>query len=196
MEDVTCVGNHLGAINEQETGKKRRRYTFMSEMPLSTRENDGNEEVDTNVICLDSYGHNQNTHVARGKSVKGYTLKPVWLDFKNTSVYNILKIQDFEINYKRFRYGSELEVAGFEFQPLEEKVVLHYQDIVKAASRPLFYKYPEELEVLLYVGVYLNGCKTWFSLNEHGEHCEMVSIADCLIRREGCSLSYNEIYSR
>nr|GEY98996.1 protein kinase-like domain, phloem protein 2-like protein [Tanacetum cinerariifolium] len=47
---------------------------------------------------------------------------------------------DFEINFEKFVNGCELQVAGFEFQPLEEKVELHdqgleeYQDIVKAAS--------------------------------------------------------------
>ncbi|PWA43313.1 protein kinase-like domain, Phloem protein 2-like protein [Artemisia annua] len=108
---------------------------------------------------------------------------------------------DFEINFEGFRNGGELLVAGFEFQPLEEKVELHdqgleeYQDIVKAASQSLFYKSLEELKVLLSMGVYLNGYKTWFSLHEDGEHCEMLSIAHCLISREG-GYSFYHTYLR
>nr|GEW36760.1 protein kinase-like domain, phloem protein 2-like protein [Tanacetum cinerariifolium] len=119
------------------------------------------------------------------------------------------KTADFKINFRGFKSGCKSQVAGFEFQPLEEKVSrkirmeLHdqgleeYRDIVKAASQSLFYKSLEELEVLLSVGVYLNGYKTWLSRNENGEHCEMLSISNCLISREGgYDFSYNDLYSR
>ncbi|PWA61301.1 protein kinase-like domain, Phloem protein 2-like protein [Artemisia annua] len=110
------------------------------------------------------------------------------------------KTAGFEIIFKGFQNNCELQVAGFEFQRLEDKIELHdkgLEDIVKAASQSLFYKSLEELEVLLSVGFYLNGYKTWFSLNENGEHSEMLSIADCLIPREGYSLYHFERhYSR
>ncbi|GKD33990.1 kinase-like domain, phloem protein 2-like protein [Tanacetum coccineum] len=66
------------------------------------------------------------------------------------------KTADFEIDFEGFQNGCML--AGFEFEPLEEKVELHdqwleeYQDIVKAASQSLFYKSLEELKVLLSIG--------------------------------------------
>ncbi|GKC60489.1 hypothetical protein Tco_1088087, partial [Tanacetum coccineum] len=68
------------------------------------------------------------------------------------------KTANFEINFERFILnGYELQVAGFQFQPLEEKVELRdqgleeYQDIVKAASQTLFYKSLEQLKELLSV---------------------------------------------
>ncbi|GJT14467.1 kinase-like domain, phloem protein 2-like protein [Tanacetum coccineum] len=90
------------------------------------------------------------------------------------------KTVDLEIIFERVL--KPLQVGGIELQPLEEKVrhyqVLGYQDIVKASSQALFYKSLEELKVLLSIGVRLNGHKRWFSLNENGQHCEMISIFD------------------
>ncbi|GJT12087.1 kinase-like domain, phloem protein 2-like protein [Tanacetum coccineum] len=112
------------------------------------------------------------------------------------------KTADFEVNFEGFPNGCKLQVAGFEFQPFEEMMELHdqglevYQDIVKAASQSLFYKSLEELKELLSIGFHIDNHKTWFSLNENGEHCEMLSIAHCLISREGSSLCYTELYSR
>ncbi|PWA85445.1 protein kinase-like domain, Phloem protein 2-like protein [Artemisia annua] len=113
------------------------------------------------------------------------------------------KTTDFDIYFERCRYGSNLRVAGFEFRPLEEKVELHdqgleeYQDIVKVASQTLFYKSLEELKELLSIGFHINNHKTWVSLNENGEHLEMLSIANCLISREGgYNLYYTDVYSR
>ncbi|GJW42895.1 kinase-like domain, phloem protein 2-like protein [Tanacetum coccineum] len=78
-----------------------------------------------------------------------------------------------------------LLVAGFEFRPLEEKVELQqYQDIVEVASQFVFYKSLDELKQILSKGVHLNGYKTWFSLNEKGEHCHIISMKDCLIPNE------------
>ncbi|PWA77382.1 protein kinase domain, Nitrogen network kinase 1, Phloem protein 2-like protein [Artemisia annua] len=80
-----------------------------------------------------------------------------------------------------------LLVVGFEFQPLEEKAELsntvfeEYQGILKAASQSLVYKSFEELKEILFKGIHLNGYNTWFSLNEKGEHCHMISMKDCLI---------------
>ncbi|PWA53389.1 protein kinase, ATP binding site, Serine/threonine-protein kinase Plk3 [Artemisia annua] len=113
------------------------------------------------------------------------------------------KTAEFEINFQRFRDSCKLQVAGFEFQPLEENVELNdqwleeYQDIVKAASQSLFYKSPEELKGLLSKGCHINNYKTWFSLNENGEHCEMLSISHCLISCEsGNFYNTRDLYSR
>ncbi|GJU00983.1 kinase-like domain, phloem protein 2-like protein [Tanacetum coccineum] len=114
------------------------------------------------------------------------------------------KIAHFEINFEGI--GSDrckLQVAGFEFRPIERTVELHdqglakYQDIVKAASQPLFYQSHEEFKELLSIGFYISNYKTWFSLNENGEHCEMLSIADCLISSAGgYSSHYTNFISR
>ncbi|GJY90072.1 kinase-like domain, phloem protein 2-like protein [Tanacetum coccineum] len=113
------------------------------------------------------------------------------------------KTANFEINFEGLWSGCKLQVAGFEFQHLEENVELHdqgleeYQDIVKAASQPLFYKSLQELKELLSTGFHINNHKTWFSLNENGDHCEMLSIEHCLISHEdGYTFYYTDEYSR
>ncbi|GJV63871.1 kinase-like domain, phloem protein 2-like protein [Tanacetum coccineum] len=113
------------------------------------------------------------------------------------------KTADFKINFEGFPNGSALQIAGFEFQPREEKVELHdqwleeYQDIVKAVSQSFFCKSLEELKELPSIGFHIDNHTTWFSLNEKGEHSEMLSIAHCLISREGGYRFYHtELYSR
>lgn len=44
--------------------KRRRSYTFMSEMPQSTQENNDHQEVDTNVSAQNPTEHNQDTRIA------------------------------------------------------------------------------------------------------------------------------------
>ncbi|GJV23344.1 kinase-like domain, phloem protein 2-like protein [Tanacetum coccineum] len=96
-----------------------------------------------------------------------------------------------DIQFEFESRSTHLIVAGIEFQPSEEKVELQeYQDIVKATSHPLFYTSLDELKQILSIGVHLNGYKTWFSLNEKGEHCEMISIEDCLIPNENSPSRY------
>ncbi|PWA90839.1 protein kinase-like domain, Phloem protein 2-like protein [Artemisia annua] len=89
---------------------------------------------------------------------------------------------------------KELLVAGIEFQPFEEKVQLQvfqeYQHIVEVASQSLFYTSLDELKQILSKGVHLNGYKMWFSLNEKGEHCHMISMKHCLIPSENSTPRY------
>ncbi|GKD69373.1 kinase-like domain, phloem protein 2-like protein [Tanacetum coccineum] len=65
---------------------------------------------------------------------------------------------------------------------------------MKSASQTLFYESIEELKMLLSIGVHLNGFNTWFSLNENGENCEMISIADCLLPNENYTCQYEPRY--
>lgn len=44
--------------------KRRRTYTFMSEVPQSSQENNENQEVDTNVSVQTPTEHNQDNHIA------------------------------------------------------------------------------------------------------------------------------------
>ncbi|KAI7724633.1 hypothetical protein M8C21_022772 [Ambrosia artemisiifolia] len=52
--------------------------------------------------------------------------------------------------------------------------------MIKTAEPPLNYKSEDELMDRLSKGVLLNYGKTWFSLNKKGQHCEIISIAECL----------------
>ncbi|XP_076957728.1 uncharacterized protein LOC143633282 [Bidens hawaiensis] len=61
------------------------------------------------------------------------------------------------------------------------KHMLDYEKIIKTAVNPPNYKSEEELKSCLSKGILLNRGKTWLSLNKKGEHCEMISAADCLI---------------
>ncbi|GJZ95095.1 kinase-like domain, phloem protein 2-like protein [Tanacetum coccineum] len=93
---------------------------------------------------------------------------------------------------------THLLVAGFEFQLSEEKVELQvfeeYRYILQVASQSLFYTSLDQLKQILSQGVYLNGYKTWFSLNEKGEHCHMISMEDCLIPNEDFPSLYKYHY--
>ncbi|GKE34795.1 hypothetical protein Tco_1454117, partial [Tanacetum coccineum] len=105
----------------------------------------------------------------------------------------------FEFEYRSTR--TSLLVAGIEFQPCEEKVgslllmvelqvFEEYQEIDEAASQTLVYRSLRELKQILSKGVHPNGYKTWFSLNEKGEHCHMISMKDCLIPNEDFPSQY------
>ncbi|GJW09596.1 pumilio homolog 2 [Tanacetum coccineum] len=71
------------------------------------------------------------------------------------------------VNSRKFKASVELPV-------FEE-----YQYIIEAASQSLFYTSLEELKQILRLGIHLKDYKTWFSLNEKGEHCHVISIEDC-----------------
>ncbi|KAJ0691165.1 putative protein kinase RLK-Pelle-CrRLK1L-1 family [Helianthus annuus] len=75
---------------------------------------------------------------------------------------------------------TELETALRSQELSEWKMFFDYEEMTKTAEPPLKYSSKDELKKLLSKGVLLNGGKTWFSLNEKGEHCEMISFAKCL----------------
>ncbi|XP_023742341.1 uncharacterized protein LOC111890454 [Lactuca sativa] len=95
--------------------------------------------------------------------------------------YQCLRISR-EERPKMSRVVEKLEIA-LEFQEISEEVELpiDYEEMSKAAVPPLVYRSKEELMMLLYKGIMVNEGKTWFSLNKNGEHCEMISAAECLI---------------
>ncbi|MFS7928124.1 hypothetical protein Hanom_Chr04g00317151 [Helianthus anomalus] len=68
-----------------------------------------------------------------------------------------------------------------------------YQQMIKTAEPPLNYKSEDELMILMSKGVLLNGGKTWFSVNKKGEHCEIISIRECLDSDANSYLSLQEI---
>ncbi|KAI3690155.1 hypothetical protein L2E82_48130 [Cichorium intybus] len=77
---------------------------------------------------------------------------------------------------------EELENALWCQEVYEEvEPPMDYEKISKSAVPPLIYKSEEELKGLLSKGILVNGGKTWFWLNKNGEHCEMISMAECLI---------------
>ncbi|PWA62216.1 protein kinase domain, Nitrogen network kinase 1, Phloem protein 2-like protein [Artemisia annua] len=120
----------------------------------------------------------------------GWFIAPL---YQFTSEHTTVDLQ-FEFEYR----WAILLVAGIEFQPSEEKVELQvfeeYQDIVEVASQSVFYTSLDEPKQILSKGVYLNRCKTWFSLNKKGEHCKMISIEDCLIPNQDFPSRYESDY--
>uniref|UniRef100_A0A251SBJ9 Putative serine-threonine/tyrosine-protein kinase catalytic domain-containing protein n=1 Tax=Helianthus annuus TaxID=4232 RepID=A0A251SBJ9_HELAN len=63
---------------------------------------------------------------------------------------------------------------------------------------PLNYRSEVELKKFRSKGVLLNGGKTWFSLNKKGEHCEMITIAECLgsdVKSNNFSTEYNSRFA-
>ncbi|KAI7752513.1 hypothetical protein M8C21_015864 [Ambrosia artemisiifolia] len=63
----------------------------------------------------------------------------------------------------------------------ERELTKDYKEILMITAEDPLNNIPEtELKILLHKGILLNRGKTWFSLNMDGEHCEMISIADCL----------------
>ncbi|CAI9290789.1 unnamed protein product [Lactuca saligna] len=74
---------------------------------------------------------------------------------------------------------EKLEMA-FRFQEIFEESMV-YEEIIKNAVPPLNYRSEEELKMLLTKGIFLNRGKKRFWLNKNGEHCEMISAAECLI---------------
>nr|GEV20257.1 protein kinase-like domain, phloem protein 2-like protein [Tanacetum cinerariifolium] len=106
---------------------------------------------------------------------------------------------DLEFMFEDF--ATSLLVAGIEFQPSEEKVQLQvfeeYQDILEFASQSLFYTSLDEVKLILSKGIHLKDYKTWFSINEKGEHCHMISMKDCLIPKEDFPSRYeSDCWSR
>ncbi|PWA96767.1 protein kinase-like domain, Phloem protein 2-like protein [Artemisia annua] len=81
----------------------------------------------------------------------------------------------------RYKLDGETKLIP---ENVEDDEVLEYEDIIKAASHSLAYRSLAELKVLLSKGIHLNEYKRWFSLNEKGDNCEMISVAECLIPDE------------
>ncbi|KAI3756184.1 hypothetical protein L1987_56000 [Smallanthus sonchifolius] len=77
---------------------------------------------------------------------------------------------------------EELETA-LQYQELHERLILpeDYKEMLMITEEHPLNNIPEtELKMRLFKGTLLNRGKTWFSLNMDGEHCEMISIAECL----------------
>ncbi|CAH1454684.1 unnamed protein product [Lactuca virosa] len=66
---------------------------------------------------------------------------------------------------------------------------IYYQEMSKTIPL-IVYRSKEELKMLLSNGILVNGGKTWFWLNKKGEHCEMISAAECFIPTVSASPVY------
>ncbi|KAK9067837.1 hypothetical protein SSX86_011948 [Deinandra increscens subsp. villosa] len=75
---------------------------------------------------------------------------------------------------------TELETALQCQEFCEKKTTFDYEEMAKTVEPPLQYSSKGELWRILSKGGLLNNGKTWFSLNKKGEHCEMISFAQCL----------------
>nr|GEX19689.1 protein kinase-like domain, phloem protein 2-like protein [Tanacetum cinerariifolium] len=108
------------------------------------------------------------------------------------------------------------KAAEYEEEQMRKAAEYEYREILELADPPLIYTSVKELKALLSKGLpvnggktllsindkgevicfYINNYKTWFSLNEKGKHCEMLSIAHCLISHEGVYVDHTEVYPR
>nr|GEV93838.1 protein kinase-like domain, phloem protein 2-like protein [Tanacetum cinerariifolium] len=109
---------------------------------------------------------------------------------------DILKAVDPLLIYKTGNQLKELLSNGLiiEGKKAELQVFEQYQHIVVAASQYLFYRSFDELKHILSKGVHLNGYETWFSLNDKGEHCHMISMEDCLTLNDDFPSRYKSHY--
>nr|GEY54035.1 protein kinase-like domain, phloem protein 2-like protein [Tanacetum cinerariifolium] len=134
-------------------------------------------EIEDNIILYFQGGHVTNMMV-HSKHLWEFTSKRKTADLQ------------FQFEYP----ATDLQVAGIEFQPSEEKVELQvfeeYQHIIEAASQSLACRSLQELKQILMIGIHLNDYKTWFSLNKKGEHCHLISMEDCLIANEDFTPRY------
>ncbi|KAK1422303.1 hypothetical protein QVD17_25322 [Tagetes erecta] len=74
------------------------------------------------------------------------------------------------------RVVQDLEIALESQRPPNS-----YEDGLKDVVSSLKYRSCKVVKMLLSKGVFFNRGETWFSLNDYGEHCEMISIASCSV---------------
>ncbi|KAL8246202.1 hypothetical protein R6Q59_007418 [Mikania micrantha] len=99
-----------------------------------------------------------------------------------------LKIQE-AYDLKRYEELIALQIQETYGVPLD------YERLIKTAVPPLIYTSQEELKTLLSKGIILNMGKTFVSLNKNGEHCEMISAAECLEPIESLYNKYSYEYN-
>ncbi|KAI3725668.1 hypothetical protein L1987_65460 [Smallanthus sonchifolius] len=87
---------------------------------------------------------------------------------------------------------TQLETALEVHEFIELNPLFDYQEMIKSAEPPLNYSSKGELMKLLYKGVLLNHGKTWFSLDQNGKKCVMLSVRVAFIEDETCPLCLPE----
>ncbi|PWA80502.1 protein kinase-like domain-containing protein [Artemisia annua] len=107
-----------------------------------------------------------------------------------TKYEDIIMAVDPLLIYKTGNQLKELLSKGLIINEGKTVELQEYQDIVEVASQSLCYTSLDELKQILSKGVHLNGYKTWFSLNEKGEHCHMISMEECLVPNEDFPSQY------
>ncbi|KAI3795908.1 hypothetical protein L1987_38568 [Smallanthus sonchifolius] len=85
-----------------------------------------------------------------------------------------LRIQE-TYDVRKHEERIELQIQASYDAPMD------YEKMIKTTVPWLIYRSQEEVNTLISKGVLLNMGKSWFSLNKNGEHCEMVSAAECLV---------------
>ncbi|KAK9067834.1 hypothetical protein SSX86_011945 [Deinandra increscens subsp. villosa] len=127
---------------------------------------------------IESYEH-KNLNDIIFKSLTIQPLDQSALETFSNIAYRCLNVSR-EVRPNMAEVVIELETA-LEYQDISERILLFdYEKLSRTAEPPLSYSSNGELMKLLSKGVLLNGGKTWFSLNKKGEHCEMISFAECI----------------
>ncbi|KAL7602468.1 hypothetical protein Lser_V15G22813 [Lactuca serriola] len=118
-------------------------------------------------------------------------MDPRSLETYSSIAYQCLK-KSREKRPEMYRVVEELNIAlRFQENFEEAKPQMNYEEVRKSAQfkktkemcktevPSLAYRSEEEIKILLSEGIFLNQGKTWFWLNKNGEHCEMISAAEC-----------------
>nr|XP_043629412.1 uncharacterized protein LOC122600723 [Erigeron canadensis] len=94
------------------------------------------------------------------------------------------------------RVVEQLEMALLFEQYRGLKLPKEYVIILnKNVATSLKYKSVEELKLVLSKGVLLDADKTWFSINDKGEHSVLISMDECLIREAGKDYEFSTKYN-
>ncbi|MFS7928258.1 putative protein kinase RLK-Pelle-CrRLK1L-1 family [Helianthus anomalus] len=117
-------------------------------------------------------------------------LEPSTLEIFSDIAYQCLK-ESREDRPKMAEVVAELERSLY---------LLNYQEFIGAWNKQCPLNCRSDVEPMKFQskGILLNGGKTWFSLNKKGEHCEMISIAECLgsdVEFDGFSSEDNSRFS-
>ncbi|KAL8209955.1 hypothetical protein R6Q57_006687 [Mikania cordata] len=128
---------------------------------------------------IESYKHKKLNDII----FKNLTIKPLdqsSLETFSDIAYRCLK-KSREDRPKMAEIVTELEIALRIQEFIEHESLFNYENVARIAKPPLYYKSKGELWKLMFKGVLLDDYgERWFSLNKKGEHCLMLSFADCL----------------
>ncbi|GKD50075.1 hypothetical protein Tco_1279051 [Tanacetum coccineum] len=119
-------------------------------------------------------------------------LVAVLYHFTNDGVKSNL---DPEIIFEDCGLSGYYYIEGIEFQPLGRVEHPVYEEILKAAITPLFFRSEEDLKLVLTRGILLHEGKTLFCLNEKGEHMERIFIQACLNSFEARFVKHHQEYN-
>ncbi|KAL8238970.1 hypothetical protein R6Q59_015537 [Mikania micrantha] len=151
-------------------------------------------EVLCGKLCY-TYKNGHVTHILVPKWIESYkqkklndiifkhpTIEPLdecSLETFSNIAYQCLK-ESREDRPKMAEIVTELEIALGIQKFIGHKSLFDYEEVARIAEPPINYISKGELWKRMFKGVLLDYGERWFSLNKKGEHCVMLSFAECL----------------